>query len=76
MAALEKGFELIHTTLLAGTDASADQTPDGVLSAMGGAYAVLILDRDLLMLQVHALLFPDTTSSAPSAPLVPVSLRI
>jgi AcrR family transcriptional regulator len=55
VAALEQSFELIHSTLAEGADASADRTPDGILSAMGAAYAALIANRDLLMLQVHAL---------------------
>jgi AcrR family transcriptional regulator len=54
VAALERCFELIVQTLAAGAEASADQSPDGVLDAMGGAYAELIADRDLLMMQVHA----------------------
>jgi AcrR family transcriptional regulator len=58
-AALEQGFELIHSTLAEGADASTDQTPDGILSAMGVAYAALIANRDLLMLQVHALSVAD-----------------
>src|SRR5580704_13838631 len=55
VAALEQAFDLIHSTLSDGADSSADQAPDGVLSAMGAAYATLISNRDLLMLQVHAL---------------------
>ncbi|HLR85537.1 MAG TPA: hypothetical protein VK059_11345, partial [Nocardioidaceae bacterium] len=34
-------------------EARAD-SPEEILYAMGGAYAELIADRDLLMLQVHA----------------------
>jgi AcrR family transcriptional regulator len=59
VAALEQAFDLIHATLSDGADTSADQTPDGVLSAMGAAYATLISNRDLLMLQVHALSVAD-----------------
>jgi AcrR family transcriptional regulator len=59
VAALEQGFELIHSPLAEGADANADQTPDGILSAMGAAYAALIANRDLLMLQVHALSVAD-----------------
>ena len=59
VVALEQGFKLIHATLNDGADRSADQTPDGVLSAMGAAYATLISNRDLLMLQVHALSVAD-----------------
>lgn len=59
VAALEHGFELIHATLSDGADTSADQTPDGILFAMGGAYASLISNRELLMIQVHALSVAD-----------------
>jgi len=54
VAALENCFERIRAALAGGADASADQTPDGILSAMGEAYAMLISNRSLLMLQVHA----------------------
>ena len=54
VAALDRCFELIHSALAEGADASVDQTPEGLLFAMGGAYASLISNRDLLMLQVHA----------------------
>jgi hypothetical protein len=56
VAALEQAFDLIQSTLSDGADSSADQTPDGVLSAMGATYATLISNRDLLMLQVFATL--------------------
>lgn len=52
-AALEACFDEIIQTLERGADA-ADQTPAAILQAMGGAYAELIGDRRLLMLQVHA----------------------
>ena len=54
VAALGRCFELVHSALADGAEASADQTPEGLLFAMGGAYASLISNRDLLMLQVHA----------------------
>ena len=54
VAALERCFELIVQTLADGAEASADRTPEGILDAMGGAYAELISDRELLMMQVHA----------------------
>jgi len=53
-AAVERCFDRIVTALGDGATSSADQTPDGVLAAMGAAYAGLIADRDLLTLQVHA----------------------
>lgn len=54
VAALELCFDEILQALASGADAATDQSPDAVLYAMGGAYAELIADRDLLMLQVHA----------------------
>jgi AcrR family transcriptional regulator len=54
VAALDRCFELVHSALAKGAEASLDQTPEGLLFAMGGAYASLISTRDLLMLQVHA----------------------
>ena len=54
VATLERCFNSVLAALAHGADASGDQTPDGLLRAMGGAYADLIADRSLLMLQVHA----------------------
>ncbi|MGI4828350.1 MAG: TetR/AcrR family transcriptional regulator [Janthinobacterium lividum] len=54
VAALERCFELILEALAKGADESTDQTPDTVLFAMGGAYAALIANRNLLLLQIHA----------------------
>ena len=54
VAALEMCFERIVAAISAGADDSADQSPDGLIDAMGLAYAELISDRTLLMLQVHA----------------------
>ncbi|WP_282947739.1 TetR/AcrR family transcriptional regulator [Cellulomonas endometrii] len=54
VAALEGCFDAIVRTLEAGADDAPDQSPEGVLDAMGAAYAELIADRRLLMLQVHA----------------------
>ena len=54
VAALERCFELIQSALASGAESSADQSPEAVLFAMGGAYAALIANRDLLLLQVHA----------------------
>ena len=54
VAALEACFDQILEAVAAGADSSADQSPDGIIDAMGGAYAELIGDRALLMLQVHA----------------------
>jgi AcrR family transcriptional regulator len=54
VVALELCYQEVLRALQDGADASADQSPEGVLDAMGGAYAELIRDRTLLMLQVHA----------------------
>jgi AcrR family transcriptional regulator len=54
VVALEECFSQIVDALKRGADAAADQSPDSVLYAMGGAYAELISDRTLLILQVHA----------------------
>ena len=54
VAALDRCFDLVHEALAEGAEASADDTPEGLLFAMGGAYASLMGNRDLLMLQVHA----------------------
>jgi len=54
VVALEECFAQIVAALAAGADAAADQKPETVLDAMGGAYAELISDRSLLLLQVHA----------------------
>ena len=55
VAALERAFELVQTALSDGVVKSADRTPEGILYSMGGAYAALIANRDLLMIQVHAM---------------------
>ncbi|CAN5249405.1 TetR/AcrR family transcriptional regulator [soil metagenome] len=54
VAALEECYQQIVTALGIGADNAKDQHPDSVLFAMGGAYAELIRDRTLLLLQVHA----------------------
>ncbi|WP_019135583.1 TetR/AcrR family transcriptional regulator [Cellulomonas massiliensis] len=54
VTALERCFDQVVEALAAGADDADDPSPDGVLFAMGGAYAHLIADRTLLMLQVHA----------------------
>ncbi len=59
VAALEQAFAMIRGALASSADMSADQTPAAILTAMGDAYASLIADRDLLMLQVHALSVAD-----------------
>jgi AcrR family transcriptional regulator len=54
VATLEHCFDRVQEALEAGADASTEPTPSAILYAMGGAYAELIADRSLLMLQVHA----------------------
>jgi len=54
VVALEECFAQIVDALSAGADAAETQDSDAILYAMGGAYAELITDRTLLMLQVHA----------------------
>jgi len=60
VSALEHCYARVMWALADGADSTAnDATPEDVLDAMGGAYAALIADRDLLMLQVHALSAAD-----------------
>ena len=53
-AALEACFDAVVQALEEGADAAHSVDPTELLDAMGGAYAALIRDRTLLMLQVHA----------------------
>lgn len=68
VAAPDRCFARIQEALRLGADASPDQSRDGVLWAMGGAYAELISGRALLMLQVHA-------QSAATVPEIADALR-
>lgn len=54
VAALEHCFDRVELALAAGADAADDSSPAGLLYSMGDAYASLISDRTLLMIQVHA----------------------
>lgn len=54
VAALDECFIQIVASLADGADKAEDQSPDSILFAMGAAYAELIQDRALLLLQVHA----------------------
>ena len=54
VAALDHCIELTEAVLAEGADAAPDNSPESVLYAMGGAYAQLVADRELLLLQVHA----------------------
>lgn len=67
-AALNRCFTLVLAALARGADRAADGTPQDTLAAMGRAYAALIADRSLLMLQVHA-------QSAAAVPEIAAALR-
>lgn len=54
VAALRECYDRILRTLEKGAEEAEGTSPSELLWAMGGAYADLIADRDLLMLQVHA----------------------
>ncbi|MVN87131.1 TetR family transcriptional regulator [Deinococcus sp. HMF7620] len=68
VAALSRCFQLIQDALEHGAQEATAQTPDAILDAMGQAYAHLITDRSLLMLQVHA-------QSAAGVPEIAAALR-
>jgi AcrR family transcriptional regulator len=68
VAALDRCFDRIEEALELGAAASAGPSPAEILYAMGDAYADLIADRSLLMLQVHA-------QSAASVPEIGAALR-
>lgn len=54
VATLERCFEVILAGLAKAAEESPDQAPEAILFAMGGAYAALIGDRTLLLMQIHA----------------------
>lgn len=53
-AALDECYRRIRVALERGAEQAEDDSPENVLYAMGGAYAELIADRDLLVLQVNS----------------------
>ncbi|MCW4456858.1 TetR/AcrR family transcriptional regulator [Microbacterium sp. MPKO10] len=59
VVALESCFAEIIEAIAQGADEAPEQTPEAILYAMGGAYAELISDRRLLMLQAHAMSVAD-----------------
>lgn len=59
VAALDRCFDLVERALSAGAARAAGASPEQILHEMGGAYAELIADKNLLMLQVHALSTAD-----------------
>lgn len=54
VAALDRCYELVERSLATGAARVPGGDPEKVLYEMGGAYAELIADKSLLMLQVHA----------------------
>ncbi len=54
VAALDRCYELVERALAKGLARADGAEPGKILHEMGGAYAELIADRNLLMLQVHA----------------------
>ncbi len=64
IAALDRAFARIVDALRVGADAGGSQDPDAVLDAMAEAYARLIAERALLMLQVHAMSAADVPAIA------------
>ncbi|MEC3918295.1 TetR/AcrR family transcriptional regulator [Nocardia sp. CDC160] len=59
VAALDRCFELIRQSLATGAARAGDGDPAKILHEMGGAYAELIENKSLLLLQVHALSAAD-----------------
>ncbi|MFI6868114.1 TetR/AcrR family transcriptional regulator [Nocardia sp. NPDC050406] len=68
VAALDRCFELVEGALAKGAARAAANDPEAVLHEMGGAYAELIADNRLLMVQVHA-------QSATAVPDIAEALR-
>lgn len=54
VAAVDRCYALMADALARAGDQVSPAGPDEVLAAMSEAYADLVVDRDLLMLQVHA----------------------
>lgn len=54
IAAVDACFDQIEATLESAASASRGAAPSEILDAMGDAYADLIADRTLLLVQVHA----------------------
>ncbi|WP_037863706.1 TetR/AcrR family transcriptional regulator [Streptomyces sp. NRRL S-340] len=53
-AVVERCFVRVRAALEEGAARAAGSAPDAVLSAMGDAYARLISDNDLMLVQLHA----------------------
>jgi AcrR family transcriptional regulator len=54
VAVVERCFGRIRESLVAGAGRAPANAPEARLEAMGEAYARLIVDRDLLLVQLHA----------------------
>ncbi|MBL1075730.1 TetR/AcrR family transcriptional regulator [Nocardia sp. 2] len=54
VAAIDRCYELVEQSLAKGAARTPDGDAEQILYEMGGAYAELIGDKSLLMLQVHA----------------------
>jgi AcrR family transcriptional regulator len=54
VAALERCYDIIIETMTEAADRATDRSPDGILEEMGEAYARLIANKNILMIQVHA----------------------
>lgn len=54
VAALDSCFDRVEAALEAGAGRATSDSPEAILDAMGEAYAALISDRTLLLIQVHA----------------------
>lgn len=53
-AVVKRCFDRFREALSEGAAVATGSSPEAVLDAMGGAYAVLIRDQDLLLVQMHA----------------------
>lgn len=54
VATVERCYLAIEAVLAEAADTAAETTPDALLWAMGDAYAQMIADRSIIMVQVHA----------------------
>jgi AcrR family transcriptional regulator len=54
LAAIERCYQRIEEAMASAADTATGGTPSEILYAIGEGYARLIVDKDLLMLQVHA----------------------
>ena len=59
VATIQAGFDRILAALREGVEQLPAASPGRILAAMADAYAALITDRKLIMLQVHALAASD-----------------